>query len=92
MSFDFANHEFYLLYFDNGKDEIPIGITERKLISNNSNIYKYNIIFRLEHLVNKFELFYPYKELKRIDCMEQNLNYGSRKIYYVRKIVENICY
>jgi hypothetical protein len=38
--FDLLNHELYLLYFDSGENEIPIGIIERKQILNrNNNIY-----------------------------------------------------
>jgi hypothetical protein len=80
INFDLPNHEFYILYFDSGKDEIPIGIIERKPIYNNSNIYKYNIIFILEHLVKNFGIFSPYKQLKRIDCKEQYCNYGNQNI------------
>jgi hypothetical protein len=66
-NFDLPNHEFYLLHFERGENEIPVGIIKRKLILNNSNMYKYNIIFILEDLVINYELFSPYKQLKRID-------------------------
>jgi hypothetical protein len=43
MSFDLSNHEFHLLYFGNGVQEISVGIIERKQVFNNSNIYIYTI-------------------------------------------------
>jgi hypothetical protein len=61
-------------------NEIPIGIIERKPILNNNNIYKYNLISVFEDLIIRYGLFSPYKQLKRIDCMEQHHKYGNRNI------------
>jgi hypothetical protein len=87
INFDLSNHDFHLLYFDNGVQEITVGIIERKLVfyGNNSNMYRrYNIIFVFEYLVKKFGLFSPYKQLKRIDCIEQYYKYVNRNIHPIQ--------
>jgi hypothetical protein len=79
MNFDLPNHDIYVLYFDNGIEE-----------TYNSDIYKYYIIFILEHLVKNFGLFSPYKQLQRIDCIEQCYNYGNRNIQSIPQPSQNV--
>jgi hypothetical protein len=91
IDFDLLNHEFYLLYCERGEEEIPIGIIKTKLILNsNNNIYKFNIIFIFEDLIIKYGLFSPYKQLQRMDYMEQYYWFTNRNIQFVPPPLQNV--